>query len=245
MKKMVKNVSAVMLLLAAMVPQASRLNAAEAEAKKEVKTNYSLDYHDDEIQDDKMFMGDFDKRGDYDFVQLNKQKHPSIFSVGWTPIQLGAYATIFEEPVNVYGLNINICSSATNNFCGISLAGLDNSQTGANYGINMAYMIFAKRENYFLNASLINVNYAQNYALSAALFLNYGYNKGIQAGSINVGEGVQMGGFNYSFNDNAVQFGGINITKSGWQFGLFNYNEKAWLKWFPVFNYSSSEDDAF
>ena len=245
MKKMVKNVSVAILLLAAMVPQASWLNAAEANTEKNVKEIYTPEYQDNEIQDDKMFMGDFDKRGDYDFVQLKKMKHPSIFSVGWTPLQLGAYATIFDEPVNVYGLNINLCSSATNNFCGLALVGLDNSQTGANYGIDMAYMIFAKRNNYFLTASLINVNYGQNYALSAALCLNYGYNKGLQAGSINVGEGVQMGGFNYSFNDNAVQFGGINITKSGWQFGLFNYNEKAWLKWFPIFNYSSSDDDAF
>ncbi|UDQ98094.1 hypothetical protein AAEX28_14035 [Lentisphaerota bacterium WC36G] len=244
MKNMFIKTNAVVLLLTSLFLLFVNNMFADEGVAQNVKEVRKVVY-DSNISDEKMFMADFDKRGPYDFVQFGKKEHPYIWDVDWTVMQWGAYATFFKEPVNVYGLNFNFASSATHNMVGISLAGLDNSQTGANYGINMAYMIFGKRKNYFLSASIINVNYEPNYALMAALCLNYGYNKGLQAGAINVGEGVQAGGFNYSFNDDAVQFGGINITKSGWQFGLINYNEKAWLKCFPFFNYSSSDDDPF
>ncbi len=242
MKKIMTKMPAFILLLALLVPQVTELRAA-SENSQDLQI-YTAQYNGGEIRDNQQFMSDFEKRGDYNFIQLKKQKHPSMFSVGWTALQLGAYATIFEEPVDIYGLNFNVCSSATNNLYGISISGIDNSQTGGVYGASIAYMIFAKRNNYGWTASLINVNYARNYCLTTAL-LNYGYNSGLQAGAINVGEGVQAGAFNYSFNDNAVQFGAVNLAKSGWQFGLFNYNEKAFFKWMFVFNYSSSDNNAF
>jgi hypothetical protein len=57
------------------------------------------------------------------------------------------------------------------------------------------------------------------------------------------GAGFQIGGVNFT-EDSIFQFGVFNKADSGIQLGALNWNKNGFLPWFPIFNYSSCQDNA-
>lgn len=57
------------------------------------------------------------------------------------------------------------------------------------------------------------------------------------------GSGLQIGGVNFT-EDSIFQLGVFNKADSGIQLGALNWNKNGFLPWFPIFNYSSPQDNA-
>lgn len=58
-----------------------------------------------------------------------------------------------------------------------------------------------------------------------------------------IGSGLQIGGINFT-EDSIFQLGVFNKADSGVQVGALNWNKNGFLPWFPIFNYSTSRDNA-
>ena len=105
-----------------------------------------------------------------------------------------------------------------------------------NYGIHCG--LFAGTEkNYFLSTSIFNASKC-NYALQLGLG-NIAEYSTLQIGAVNFNSTMQIGAYNLF---GKFQCGIFNVN-GNLQIGLLNYNKNALIKWMPLFNFSSANEN--
>jgi hypothetical protein len=69
------------------------------------------------------------------------------------------------------------------------------------------------------------------------------YQLGVLCNYGSAGSGLQIGCANFT-EDSIFQLGVFNKADSGIQLGVLNWNKNGFLPWFPIFNYSSCQENA-
>lgn len=127
------------------------------------------------------------------------------------------------------------------------------------YGVNMNPLIILQHDTYGISCAPLIVQEHGHYGICVSAFGGVKYNYGIQLGGLNWNNdnyGLQIGTVNLN-EDNygamlgivnlpsdwdsywahgGIQIGIFNSAPKGIQFGLINYNEKAWMPWMLFFN---------
>ena len=162
----------------------------------------------------------------------------------WTPIQISAYYDLIKNPVDVYGLNINLFFSEFNNIYGLSISPTSNSGD-AIYGVECNFVTLPdyRSINHGVVLSLLNLCFIGETPQPGIYtgILNYTANVDGSIGIANIGDATCQVGISNIANDKAkVQIGAFNINSQGLQFGLVNYNKNSIIPLTLFFNYSSN-----
>ena len=146
---------------------------------------------------------------------------------------------------NVYGFQASLLVNNNYNSCGLQFA-LINSTQNIFYGMEVGA---SNADNVMYGMQIAGVNNIKKYGSGVQLGLIndvLGKIHGGQIGLINVAvkiSGLQLGLINRAENSEKsfnFQLGLINSNDKGncFQLGLINYNPDAWLKYFPLINFS-------
>jgi hypothetical protein len=101
-------------------------------------------------------------------------------------------------------------------------------------GVCMSAILSIVDKSNGLQMAAVNYNQGDKEYLFYQLALcNYG----------SAGSGFQIGGANFA-EDSTFQLGVFNKAESGIQVGVLNWNRNGFLPWFPIFNYSSHQENA-
>ncbi len=168
---------------------------------------------------------------------IEDEKYLGLVNAEWTPVQIGCIYSLFQYPVDVYGLNLNAFATELHN----------------TYGLIISPIIFIDKKGKYvgLNFSLFSISgsngktLSENYGLSIALaHLNFYGSKlhGLSIGAFNFQEhsDVQFGVIN-SYGCNKLTFGLFNYDCRGLQFGLINYHKDAMIPYIPLVYYRPIE----